>query len=81
MEEYLRIIVRRSDEFQELLDELLNPSLSFQRAELAKWLIRLFDAQTRDAIFYFEQCACYQRNLRKNKSKFNPKINHNGKSK
>lgn len=81
MEEYLRILYRRCRDVKDLVFQL-EKSVDFRhRSIYSASLLHLFDLMAADIVFFHEQCTLYQRNLRKNKSKFNPKINHNGKSK
>lgn len=81
MEEYLKILYRRCCRAEDLvfqLEKTVDPQF---RAICSVSLLHLIDLMAADIVFFHEQCTLYQRNLRKNKSKFNPKINHNGKSK
>lgn len=79
MDTRLRIIKKRSDEFESILEDIVLSNSAIDRCVLSEKLTALFDAHTRDTIFFFEQCTVYQRNLRKNKSMSNSKTNKNGK--
>ena len=79
METLLRIIKERSDAFDSILEDIVLSNSAIDRCELSEKLLALFDGQTHDAIFYFEQCTVYQRHLRKNKFMSNSKTNKNGK--
>ena len=74
MEDFLLISVERSVKFETLCRQMFRSDLSYgQRASIVAEMSRLFDDNTRASVFYFEQCAKYQRNLRKSKNKSNPK--------
>ena len=75
----MRIIKKRSDEFEDILEDIVVSNSAIDRCELSEKLVALFDAHTRDIVFYFEQCVKYQRNLRKNNSMSNLKTTKNGK--
>ena len=80
MENFLLCSVTRSVKFDTLCRQLFRTDLDFNRkASIVAEMQRLFDENTESAVFFFEQCAKYQRNLRKNKSMSNSKTNKNGK--
>lgn len=79
MDTRLKIIKKRSDNFETLLEDIVVSNSAIDRCELSEKLMALFDAHTRDVVFYFEQCVKYQRNLRKNNSMSNLKTTKNGK--
>lgn len=65
MDTRLKIIKKRSDEFEHILEDIVASNSFIDRCVLYGKLMALFDAHTRDIVFYFEQCSKYQRNLRK----------------
>lgn len=65
MDTRLRIIKKRSDEFENILEDIVVSNSAIDRCELSEKLMALFDAHTCDIVFLFEQCVKYQRNLRK----------------
>ncbi len=75
MEDFLLVSVERSVKFDSLCRQMLRPGLSYSlRASIVSEMSRLFDENVQASVFYFEQCAKYQRNLRnKNKSMSNSK--------
>ena len=79
MDTCLKIIKKRTEDFEEILEDIVLSNSAIDRCELSEKLTALFDAHTRDIVFFFEQCSKYQRNLRKNNSMSNLKINENGK--
>lgn len=80
MENFLLCSVTRSVKFDTLCRQLFRTDLDFNRkASIVAEMQRLFDENTESAVFFFEQCTVYQRNLRKNKSMSNSKTNKNGK--
>lgn len=80
MDTRLKIIKERFHNFESLLEDIVVSISAIDRCELSEKLMALFDAHTRDVVFFFEQCIAYQRNLRcKNNFMSNLKTNKNGK--